>query len=197
MIFDKEYDASLWYIVKANRRMGKKIVEFLRGIPTEAIIAIRNEIELQKGNKVFEVPKCHKFMSKTEPNVYYRFDVDGFDMCLTITKSIDDGKMNPDLFEIMLFPTDLELLDQMEYSDEQFLGMIYNLVDFKDVYDDEQIGCGIETNYVLHHFPIGYFVSHTKEILNGERELVLFRPVSTKRVPEDLTTNNILKRRLM
>lgn len=197
MIFDKEYDASLWYIVKANRGMGKEIVEFLRGIPTEAIIAIRNEIELQKGNKVLEVPKCHKFMSKTEPNVYYSFDVDGFDMCLTITKSIDDGKMNPDLFEIMLFPTDLELLDQMEYSDEQFLGMIYNLADFKGVYDDELIGCGIETKYVLHHFPIGYFVSHTKEILNGERELVLFRPVSTKRVPEDLTTNNILKRRLM
>lgn len=197
MIFNKEYDASLWYIVKADRKKGKEIVEFLKGIPDDAISAIRNEIELQKGNDVLEVPKIHRFMSKNESNIYYDFDVDPSDLCLTISKGIDDGKMGIDLFEIMLFPINLEELEELEYSDEEWLGIVTNITNTKYIADNAQETSEDEIEYNIHHFPIGYYVSHTKEILNGKRELVLYRPVSIKKVPKNLTTENILRRRLI
>ncbi len=201
MIFDKDYDTALWYIVRADKKQGKEILEFLRGIPEEAITKIRDEIKFQKENDPLETPEIHRFMSKDEPNMYYDISVEPVDMSLTITKGIEDGKFGKDIFELILLPVNLELLEQMEYSIEEWIGGVNKYSDWKCTEDN---GCKSqtevfesETEYNIYRLPIGYFISNRKEELNRKREFVHYRPINIKKVPKDITTENIIKRRLV
>ena len=63
MIFDRGYDASLWYIVKADRKNRKEISDFIKEIPEELLENIRIAI-----NK----PKNGKFHLDGETSDFYR-----------------------------------------------------------------------------------------------------------------------------
>ena len=193
MIFGKDYDRSLWYIVNGDKKNSKKLVQFLRELPIEivdkarATIAKKDELE---GDVSFG---CR---DKVYTDVYYDFDYTSYDSCITITKGFDDGKLGEDQFELMLFPVTKEELELMEFSDELWLGTVTDFVATEYISDNMQITDEDEREYNIHHFPIGYYVSHAREIFNGKRELVLYKRVNNKKIPENITRNNISQRLL-
>ena len=186
MIFDENYDRSLWYILKADRKDRKELVDFIKELPEEFLSMIRSAIEEEKKGEVKDI--SNRYISKNNPNAYYDFDLD---YGLTITTGIFDGEMEEDKFEILLFPTTLEEIDEMGYTNKLIVGTITDITNL----DDEEIE-EIEREYALYHFPIGYYVSHAHEIIKGKSELVLFRRVNNKRIPKDITKENISKRLL-
>lgn len=194
MIFDKEYDTSLFYIAKAKNKNRKELLEFIKEIPDELIEKIRIEIERAKAKEPeSDDDNFYLSVSEKDPDVVFSFDVDRMDYCLTILKERQDGKKISREFELMLYPLDLENLK--EFSSEEYLGSVSKDNKFSYISDDIQEIDVEESEYYIHHFPIGFFVSHNKELLGGKYEMVLYRPVNIKRVPTNIEKNNVLQRR--
>ncbi len=195
MIFDKDYDTSLWYIVNSDRKNGKALVKLLRELPREFIFKIRETLAKAKSDEI-EDDISFRVYDSVYGDVFYNFNFDPFDTCITITKGIVAGEMEEDLFELMLCPITKDEIESLEYSDEEWLGTVTNIVSTEYICDKMQITKEIEREYNIHHFPIGYYVSHNHEILNGRREMVLYKRVNINKVPYDLTRGNIYQRRL-
>lgn len=199
MIFDKEYDTSLWYMIKSDRKNRKAIINFIKEIPEDLLDRIQVALsKVKKGQLDYDSFNDEICMCKSEkdPNIEYYFDIDDIDMSLTLSKEFNDGKMGQQLFEIVLYPFDLEEAKRLEYYEEEPLGTIATDFETLKINDYTQEVTCYETKYSLHNSPIGHFVSHTHEILNGKREVQLFKRVSLNRAPKDLNRNSLLIRKL-
>ena len=194
MIFDKEYDTSLFYIAKVKNKNRKELLEFIKEIPDELIEKIRIEIERAKAKEPeSNDDNFYLSVSEKDPDIVFSFDVDRMDYCLTILKERQDGNKVSREFELMLYPLDLENLQ--EFSSEEYLGLVSKDIKSSYISDDIQEIDVEESEYYIHHFPIGFFVSHNKELLGGKYEMVLYRPVNIKRVPTNIEKNNVLQRK--
>ena len=194
MIFDKEYDASLYYIAKVNNKNRKELLEFIKEIPDELIERIRIEIARAKAKEPeSNDDNFYLSVSEKDPDIVYSFDIDRMDNCLTISKERQDDKIASCEFELMLYPLDLENLK--EFPSEEYLGLVSKDIKLSYISDDIQEIDAEESEYYIHHLPIGFFVSHNKELFDGKYEMVLYRPVNIKRVPTNIEKNNVLQRR--
>ena len=191
MIFNDDYDASLWCIVKGDKKNRKQLVQFLRELPEELIWKIRET--LAKADR-YELEEVVSFSckNKTYTDVYYSFDFDPDDPYITIVKGIDDGKMVINLFELMLNPINKEILKRYAVK-EEWLGTISNSVDTKYITDNMQETTELEREYMIRHLLIGYFVSCEK--YNDKRVSTHYKPIIIDRIPKDITRGNILKRK--
>ncbi len=181
MIFNDEYDASLWCMIKADKKNRKELVDFLKEIPEELIINVRTAINKAQEEQFEDETFSERYISKDNPSIYYSYDVDF--MNLTITKSIDDGKTEQDLFRLTLNPISLE--DKFNW-----LGTISNVVNSEYISENMQVTDEIEREYTIHHLPVGYFVSYA--VYSDKRESKHYRPISLKKIPNDLNRQNIL-----
>ena len=111
MIFDEDYDRSLWYIVKGDRTNRKELVNFIKELPAELIDKAGKTLAKAKKGEIKE-DVSFSFQDESGTNVYYDFDYSAFDSCVTITKGIDDYKLGEDTFELILFPVNKELLEE-------------------------------------------------------------------------------------
>lgn len=199
MIFDRDYDASLWYIVKADRKNRKKISDFIKEIPEKLLENIRIAIKkLKNGEFHFdeETSDFYRCVSKNNPRVYYYFQIDE-DECLTITKSLYDGVNDDDLFELMLFPVSQEYANELENFEEEWIGTVTNNI--KTTHIDDKVGlidCN-ESEYNIYNTPFGHFVGYSREIFHGKRDINIYKPISLRRMPDDIKRENILCKKLV
>ena len=96
MIFNNEFDKSLWLMMKSDIKNRKKIVDFIKSIPYELILSIRdNLIEYDKykidnmgidfNNREY---KCFNKQIYSSVGELYSFNIDVRRDTLSITKSI-------------------------------------------------------------------------------------------------------------
>ena len=96
MIFNSEFDKSLWLLIKGDIKNRKKIVEFIESIPSELILSIRDSlIEYDKykmdnigidfNNREY---KCFNNQMYTNYGELFSFNIDSKKDILSITKSI-------------------------------------------------------------------------------------------------------------
>ncbi|MBR3490160.1 MAG: hypothetical protein IKH36_01595 [Bacilli bacterium] len=197
MIFDEAYDTALWFIVKADKRKRKEIVEFLKEIPEELLANIRIAIEKYK-KKEFDMNSedddFYFAQSKTNPEEYFHFQIDD-DNALSISKEHATTGMSEELFELMLFPVSREYAQNMEKFYDEWLGTLTTDVETTQITERMQSVACDEREYNLYNTPIGHFVMFGKEIGKGDRTIPVIKPVSLRKVPKDITINSLLSRR--
>ncbi len=192
MIFSDDYDASLWCIVKGDKKSRNELVHFLRELPEELVWKIRETLAKADRDELKETVSFN-CKNKTYTDIFYSFDFDPEDPSITIVKGIDDGKMGINLFELMLNPINKKKLKQMECGDEEWLGTITNIVDTKYITDHLQETTEFEKEYMIRHLPIGYFVSCEK--YDDKKSATHYKPIIISRIPKDITRGNILQRK--
>lgn len=190
MIFGKEYDLSLWYIIKADKRNRYKIIEFIKEIPIDLINNIDLAIEKSK-NEEIDYSKydgnIYKITSYKDSNIKYYFYIDNIDYCLTIAKEYNNDGKRQTLFELMLFPLRLEMIKMF---DEEWIGTISNYNSNCSLTEISQINNKYEYN--LYNTPIGYFISYHYKCKNIDKLVSIFKPINIRKVPEDLNKENLL-----
>jgi len=96
MIFNSEFDKSLWLMIKGDIRNRKKIVDFIKSIPDELILSIRDSlVEYDKYKKENEGISyddreyiCFNKQIYNKVGELYSFNIDIRKDMLSITKSI-------------------------------------------------------------------------------------------------------------
>ena len=199
MIFDRDYDASLWYIVKADRKNRKELAAFIKEIPETLLENIRVAIEKLKKEEFHfdgETSDFYICVSKNDPRIYYYFQIDE-DQCLTITKALYDGVNVDDIFELMLFPISPEYAKELENFEEEWIGTVTNNI--KTTHYSDTVGlidCN-ESEYNIYNTPFGHFIGYSREIFNGKRDIGIYKPINLKKMPNDINKDNILCKKLV
>ena len=199
MIFDRDYDASLWYIVKADRKNRKEIAAFIKEMPEELLENIRVAIEKLKKEKFHfdgETSDFYRCACKNDPRIYYYFQIDE-DQCLTITKALYDGVNEDDLFELMLFPISPEYAKELENFEEEWIGTVTNNIKTTHYSDTAGLIDCNESEYNIYNTPFGHFIGYSREIFNGKRDISIYKPISLRKMPKDINKDNILCKKLV
>ncbi len=198
MLFDKDYDASLWFILKSDKKNRKEIISFLKDMPGVFLERIRESIDKIKRNEFdydcedYDYFEC---TSRSDSNLIYYFQIDK-DNALTITQTYKNESSNEDLFELMIFPVDLESVKKIGYYEGEWLGTITNNLKTKRIADNtELIDCN-ENEYNIYNTPIGCFISYSRELFDGKKTLTIYKPLSTKKIPEDIEKERMFSKRL-
>ena len=190
MIFDKDYDAALWYIVKVDKKNRKEITDFVKEIPDKLLENIRVSIQKFKDgeyNSNDEKLDYYRCNSDNDPRVNYYFQIDD-DECLTIKKSFNDDN----IFELMLFPIGPERVKYLDNFEEEWVGCVTNNIKTTHLGNQcELINCK-EREYNIYKTPIGYFVEYNREILNGKKDIGIYKPINIKEMPKDIKRGNLL-----
>lgn len=96
MIFDNNFDKTLCLIIKGDRKNGKKIVEFIKSIPYEFILMVREglveyeryKIENERLSLDDRENKCFGEQIYNNIGELYSFNIDVKNDMLSITKSV-------------------------------------------------------------------------------------------------------------
>ena len=197
----KKYLANQDIIIKhimSNNYTGINEI-FASGNTEELLENIRVSIErLKNGEFHFdeETTGVNRCASKEDPSIYYCYEISG-DESLIITKLLRNGTKLDELFELMLFPISPEDAKEMENFEEEWIGTVTNNIKTTHINDNfSEIDCN-ESEYNIYNTPIGHFVGYTREIFNGRRDIVIYKPVSLRRLPEDISKDNILRKKLV
>jgi len=186
MIFGKEYDASLCYILKSNVMNRNEIIKFIEEIPDELIENIKKSIEDARHHYSYNE------RDKSIPtNVYCGDNVFHFllrpDFGLEIIKAYEKEDKLQVLFELTLIPVDLEYLKKFELFEDEWIGNVTNNFRmYNTEFDDKE--------YNIIRTPFGYGVFYNV-ILFNKLPFPIYRPIDIE-FSEDITKDDISKMRL-
>jgi len=194
MIFGKDYDASLWYIVRADKKNGKELIEFIKELPNDLILEIRRiiergramvEIEPGVEEELFDLYDC---VSEIDPHISYSFQVESDD-ALTITKTYTGEEGMQDLFELRLYPVNPEYVKQMEYFQDEWFGQVVKSVRTMPMANGYSLPEENKREYNIYNTPFGRLVSYNSEL--GEKEITVFKTVKLNRMPKDIDVETL------
>lgn len=204
MIIDKQYDASLWYMVKAGGKNRKRILKFLRELPDELVQKIRASIEelrnTPEGEERTEKRMYGSMSDRSNPNVYYNYNLIGLDDGLAISKTLDTKDGPVDLFDIILYPLDLEQVkgyDRIAEPYEEWLGTVVYELKNRKVGDLSKVGRERESEYNLLGGAGGPTSVEYNIQLFERFDFGINRPASLDNVPDDITWTKLAARRLI
>ena len=190
MIFGKEYDLSLWYMLKIKNIYGKKAIDFIKELPEEFLENIRatyfnginNNAGLDDNTSEF-----YNVKSSVDSNIYYKFYI----MCRDLYMykyQINDG-INREIFSLVLSPNDSSDILQLGKKQERTLGSIctgqYPEMSFKEV------------DYDLKKTALGYTISHTYILLQNFLNIKVSRPTSISNMPDEIYRDSSCQKRLI
>lgn len=192
MIFSEEYDAALWYILKADKKNRKKLVDFIKGLPSELVSDIKKTIEEMKEYSK-NGKKCERIYKNMEcGDIVYHYSLDPF-FGLDITKAKKDGKIEKELFDLSLLPVNVNNIKLLDNFEEEWIGNIaYN---FRNYMGDNRISsfeCD-EREYAIIKTPIGYCSAYRLELFDGEITFPIFNLINLDSLPGDVTMESIDK----
>ena len=164
MIFDKGYDISLWSILSADKKNRTEIIEFIKSIPQELLIKIRDGIlqfkihEQSKSDEEFDLYDSVDVDEET----CFSFQLTG-DGALTLSKDVTDKNdcdlpYNP-VFELVLEDCSCCLdKEYFENFDDELLGTVLS-----DIKTTKNLMTCDEREYHLIKTPVGYLVAYNRE----------------------------------
>ena len=149
MIFGKEFDSSLWQILKTDKKNRKAIVEFIKELPEELLEKIQEDVIEYRKQGSYKFDKCFE-VEVTKDNKQHKYEVDFFDG-LQITKYIKNDEYYVEDFQLSLvdfyFP-------EKTCFEEEWLGHVSR----KDPFDKE-LDC-IYTEYNIVRTPFGRIITY-------------------------------------
>ena len=190
MIFGKEYDLSLWYMLKVKNIYRKKTIDFVKEVPEEFLENIKrtyiNGIENNAGVDD-DYNLFYNIQSDNDTSVYYKFYIMCRDLYMYKIKTID-GK-DKKLFSLTLSPNNPTDIMNMKKNKKRTLGSIcigeYSQNSFKEV------------DYNIKKTEFGYMLLHNHVLLMNMLEMKFLRPTSTKYMPEEMWRDKPYQKRLI
>ena len=198
MLFDKDYDASLWFILKSDKKNRKEIIEFLKDMPEVFLERIRESIEQIKKDefdfdgKDADYYKCH---SRSDSSIYYYFQIDK-DNALTITMSYTNGSTDKEMLELMIFPMNLEYVKKLGFFEGEWIGTLTNNIRAKRISSNAELVDCNENEYNIYNTPVGCFISYSRDLFDGKKTLTVYKPLNTKKIPEEIEKEQIFSKNL-
>ena len=196
MIIDRDYDASLWYIIKSDRKNRKEIVNFIKELPEEFLKKMRLSIEKSGKEQLnFDEPNLdfneysdhYTYPNKNSPGIYYYYQINQIKekQSLTIVKTFYDGVKEDDIIELKLFPINLEYAKEMNNFEEEWIGNVTTNIKTTHI-DDTVVSIKCDySEYNIYNTPIGYFIGYSKVILKGRGQIIIYKPINLNKMPED------------
>lgn len=190
MIFGKEYDLSLWYMLKVKNKYRKKTIDFIKELPEEFLENIRaaycKGTEKNAGLDDEQDP-FYNIQSSVDPNIYYKFYIMCRDLHIYKMKTVDGVKR--EFFSLVLNQNDAKSIVDMPKNHKKPLGIIsvgqYSELSYKEV------------DYDLKKTRFGNMISYTYVLLDNLIEIKLSRPTSIKNMPDEMYRNNSHQKKLI
>ena len=187
MIFNKDYDMSLWYIINSTKRYNKSLTNFMVELSSEFINKVRQAIKESSQN----YSNCNNISSgvvelNKKEILYFLLNADN--QMLTLSKSIFNGKNYSLVFELNLNPFILEEMEINNYLIGSITNYLFNRIDNEE--DDEK-------NYKFYSLKRGGLVISQREQLGGSMTYIFGKYYNFENVvDEEIEVSNLLKRRL-
>ena len=191
MIFDEEFDQSLWCIIKGDKKNRNKIVNFIKELPQEFIEMIRNGIEeYRKIEDPFESDEEIFGEYETQNNVIYHFDIirPCMNNYLRLSKFILNEKLDDSEIRLELTDGGVKDISEWDNFDEWDLGV--STTDIINNFKNGLMKCN-ESEYAIVKTPIGSVVRYTRGYLGGLVTLPFGRFVNIKNMPDDITKEDL------
>ena len=186
MIFDKDYDNSLWYMVLSDRKNSQELLEFIKQLPPQFMERVREAIKLYKDDEpIWDVDNFYDVPGTKDE--YYYFDIEDDDGMITIEKNrkiTDDPNNYKDaeqLFELMLIPMSMEDLDYIDQGENEWIGTVTNAK-------------GKEYDYEIKRTSREFRAVRERLLFNDKVELPTSVKINLDNVPEDINFENITER---
>ena len=157
MLFSKEFDSSLWFILKGDKKYRKEIMDILNNMPQELYKKIQDEIkkvELENEDNQEDIDIFETAKGKNGYTYGFRLSY-----CCGSELSLFKGRWNKESLET-IFSISLQELSEYKNRDfEEWLGNVdANITDVDDVY------CADETEYMLYSTPALSTVIYSRNI---------------------------------
>ena len=203
MIFNENYDRSLWLMLSDNNR--EMIIDFVESLPASFCSEIQNAFNKLYSIKnenlsIEDIPEI-EFSGeyRTPGDVVYCYSIDYMTGALNLGEYIDDGEERYTKFEMSLYPLKKDETKKMSNLDMHLLGEIYyNHVEYYENDEHYLISADV-TDFNLVKLPFGLSsVCSSKTVpalkLNG-RMLYQVRNkynfVDTEMVPYDFDVSTL------
>lgn len=190
MIFGKEYDLSLWYMLKVKNLYLGKTINFIKELPEELLNNIQTTyIKGTNNNRGLDDKQdpFYNIQSEVNPNIYYKFYI----MCrdLYIFKMQTTNGVDRVIFSITLSPNNSNDIINLEKNKKRTLGSIC-------IGQYPEKNCK-EVDYSLKKTGLGYVLSHNYVMLGNMIEIKFARPSSIKYMPEEMWRDKPYQKKLI
>ncbi len=190
MIFGKEYDLSLWYMLKVKNLYGKKAIDFVKELPEEFLKNIKTVYFKGIGTNSGSFNNRDSFYnvsSNTDSDIYYKFYIMCSDLYMYKIRMTDGADRV--VFSLILSPNNPNDIMHLEKNNRRTLGSIctghYPEINFKEV------------DYSLKKTGLGYMLSHSYSMLGNMIEMKFARPSSIKYMPEEMWRDKPYQKKLI
>lgn len=183
MIFDKDFDRTLWMILSADKKNRNRITEFIRSIPSELYQKIQKSISVYK-----EYESSERFDSgyldetllsgnyETHDRILYWYELDDDFGSLELGYSVYNGEKYEEAFELTLEPYN----NKIEYFEDECIGNL----DY-DITESGYTSTCNEIEYNMVKTPFGIFVVSMLEDKNDKEKLGINR-VNLRNMPDEM-----------
>ena len=163
MLFSKEFDSSLWFILKSDKKYRKEIMDILNNMPQELYKKIQDEIkkvELEHEDNQNDIDVFENAKGKNGYTYGFRLSY-----CCGAELNLFKGMWNKESLET-IFSISLQELSEYKNRDfEEWLGNIdANITDVDCVYSAD------ETEYMLYSTPVFSTVIYSRDIQIDENK---------------------------
>lgn len=163
MLFSKEFDSSLWFILNSDKKYRKEIMDILNNMPQELYKKIQDEIkkvELEYEDNQDDIEIFETAKGKNGYTYGFRLSY-----CCGSELSLFKGRWNKERLETIFSISLQELAEYKNRDFEEWLGNVdANITDVDDVY------CADETEYMLYSTPALSTVIYSRNISIDENK---------------------------
>lgn len=192
MLFDKNFDRSLWLIIASDKVSRERIGRIISFLPQEEYDQLQKEIEHYYKNKstgdVDRIVFNKTFVGKDDFNYYFRVQICSNELNVKICRWIEKSDRLEEDYELNLVSISNEDLVNMEYLKNGYIGSYsqeFNRIHFVD-YLTSVDTAKWNRDYCLLRVPLGYISSS----ILGRRIFKVNVVNALKRIPNDMVVDD-------
>ena len=185
MIFGKDYDNALWYIVNSDRNGKKQLVDFIKELPEEMINCVSTTIKKISDNDYTCDDLQGVYQNKDDPSISYAYLLHG-DNSLSIKKYMVDSGNRKDIFRLLIYPLSRDDIKNIRFWNTKCLGETTNYLNSSG--DTNDIG---NYEYSICYTPFGLCISYLKNSFDNKKTISLRNISNFKNIPNDLKISDM------
>lgn len=189
MIFNKEYDKTLWLILSKNSDNRTLIINFLKTVPKELFDGLHEVLKNTEG-----LPdECEPIYVKVNKDLSYWYCVDKETEILEVGREFSILGEKTEIFHLILYPLRKMEYEEMNNGDSIPLGIIYNYFVGKNNYEERSVFDFELLSFDLKKSLLGSFKVNTNDLLRNRGSKYSF--VNVKRELENFNINDLENKR--
>lgn len=188
MIFGDGYDKSLWLMMKCDKNNRKIISDFIKNIPDDFYLKIRENISIidyyKKSNVLFDNRNMSCEYEKDNRLYYFKFDP--YNMGLTLGYSVINGDKYIDEFEMILYSFD-------EFIDKGVLNVVGIIHPYRNSFESgDSRRLLINNSIFMSNVNFKFF-----SLESSFREVISVKLLNMNSIPLNMDINDINKNKLL